>query len=82
MRVCGHELRHGFGERRLERAARLAAEAGLEVWCCPFTNGLDRDELMVFVLDGAERAARLRLSGASAVYLGTAARTAIDWLPS
>ncbi|WP_033346330.1 hypothetical protein [Catenuloplanes japonicus] len=54
---------------RLEVAARLAAEAGLEVWYCPFTNGLDRAGLMAFVLDGAERAERLRLTGASVVYL-------------
>ena len=54
---------------RLELAARFAAETGLEVWYCPFTNGLDRDGLMTFVLDGAERAERLRQSGASVVYL-------------
>lgn len=54
---------------RLETAARFAAEAGLEVWYCPFTNGLDRDELMAFVLDGAERAERLRRTGATVVYL-------------
>ncbi|WP_246613437.1 hypothetical protein [Paractinoplanes bogorensis] len=34
----------------------LAADAGLEVWYCPFTNGLDRDGLRDFLLDGAERA--------------------------
>jgi hypothetical protein len=54
---------------RLELTARLAAEAGLEVWYCPFTNGLDRDGLLAFVLDGAERAERLRRSGARVVYL-------------
>ncbi|MEO3819503.1 hypothetical protein [Plantactinospora sp. B24E8] len=54
---------------RLELTAGFAAEAGLEVWYCPFTNGLDRDALMAFVLDGAERAERLRRSGASVVYL-------------
>lgn len=54
---------------RLELAARFAAEVGLEVWYCPFTNGLDRDGLLAFVLDGAERAERLRRSGASVVYL-------------
>jgi hypothetical protein len=54
---------------RLELAAGFAAEAGLEVWYCPFTNGLDRDELMAFLLDGAERAERLRQTGASVVYL-------------
>jgi hypothetical protein len=54
---------------RLELTAGFAAEAGLEVWYCPFTNGLDRDGLMAFVLDGAQRAERLRQSGASVVYL-------------
>jgi hypothetical protein len=54
---------------RLELAARLAAEAGLEVWYSPFTNGLDRNGLRAFVLDGAERAERLRRSGATVVYL-------------
>ncbi|MFF5216521.1 hypothetical protein [Micromonospora sp. NPDC000442] len=59
----------GGVQDRLELAARLAAEAGLEVWYSPFTNGLDRDELMAFLLDGAERAERLRRTGASVVYL-------------
>lgn len=59
----------GGVQDRLELAARFAAAAGLEVWYCPFTNGLDRDGLMAFVLDGAERAERLRCSGASVVYL-------------
>ncbi|MFI6782439.1 hypothetical protein [Micromonospora sp. NPDC050276] len=59
----------GGVQDRLELTARLAAEAGLEVWYCPFTNGLDRDELRAFVLDGAERAERLRRGGASVVYL-------------
>lgn len=54
---------------RLELAARAAADVGLEVWYCPFTNGLDRAELMAFVLDGAGRAERLRLDAASVVYL-------------
>ena len=59
----------GGVQDRLELSARLAAEAGLEVWYCPFTNGLDRDGLRAFVLDGAERAERLRRSGAPVVYL-------------
>lgn len=59
----------GGVQDRLELTASLAAEAGLEVWYCPFTNGLDRDGLMAFVLDGAQRAERLRRSGASVVYL-------------
>ncbi|GAA1542666.1 hypothetical protein GCM10009827_072800 [Dactylosporangium maewongense] len=63
VRVTGGE------QDRLELTARLAADAGLEVWYCPFTNGLDRDELMAFVLDGASRAERLRRDGARVVYL-------------
>ncbi|MEU5552557.1 hypothetical protein ABZ738_22535 [Micromonospora sp. NPDC047793] len=59
----------GGVQERLDLTAHIAAEAGLEVWYCPFTNGLDRKELMAFVLDGAERAERLRRSGASVVYL-------------
>lgn len=43
----------GGVQDRLELTARFAAEAGLEVWYSPFTNGLDRDGLMTFVLDGA-----------------------------
>ncbi|MGI5205631.1 hypothetical protein ACQEU6_29130 [Spirillospora sp. CA-108201] len=58
------------GDRdRLETAARLAAEAGLEVWYCPFTNGLTQDELLDFVADGAARAERLRRDGADVVFL-------------
>ncbi|WP_245665135.1 hypothetical protein [Actinoplanes subtropicus] len=59
----------GGVQDRLETAARFAAEAGLEVWYCPFTNGLDRAGLLAFVLDGAERAERLRQGGAAVVYL-------------
>ncbi|GAA1595248.1 hypothetical protein [Actinoplanes couchii] len=59
----------GGVQDRLELTARLAADAGLEIWYCPFTYNLDRDELMAFVLDGAERAERLRRDGASVVYL-------------
>ncbi|GHJ17165.1 MULTISPECIES: hypothetical protein [unclassified Micromonospora] len=59
----------GGVQDRLELTARLAAETGLEVWYCPFTNGLDRAGLMAFLLDGAERAERLRREGASVVYL-------------
>ncbi|WP_194898464.1 hypothetical protein [Catenulispora pinisilvae] len=54
---------------RLELAARAAAEAGLEVWYAPFTNGLTQDELLAFLLDAAERAERLRAAGARVVFL-------------
>jgi hypothetical protein len=75
MRVIREELGcdavrvSGGVQDRIEIAARLAAEAGLEVWYCPFTNDLDRDALMAFVLDGASRAERLRETGAAVVYL-------------
>jgi len=52
---------------RLEIAARLAADAGLEVWFCPFTNGLTQDELLALLADCAERAERIRESGAQVV---------------
>jgi len=52
---------------RLEIAARHAADAGLEIWFCPFTNGLTQDELLALLADCAERAERIRQSGAQVV---------------
>src|SRR2546423_11553974 len=49
---------------RLEIAAKHAADAGLEVWFSPFTNGLTQDALLDLLADCAERAERLRQSGA------------------
>jgi hypothetical protein len=54
---------------RLEIAATHAAEAGLEVWFCPFTNGLTQDEMLDLLADCAERAERLRRKGAEVVLL-------------
>jgi hypothetical protein len=54
---------------RLEIAATHAANAGLEVWFCPFTNGLTQDALLALLADCAERAARLRRRGAEVVLL-------------
>src|SRR5262252_6393456 len=54
---------------RLEIAATHAADAGLEVWFCPFTNGLTQDELLALIADCAERAERLRRRGAEVVML-------------
>jgi hypothetical protein len=54
---------------RLEIAATHAAAAGLEVWFCPFTNGLTQDELLALLADCAERAERLRRQGARVVLL-------------
>ena len=52
---------------RLEVAARHAADAGLEVWFCPFTNGLTQEELLALLADCAARAERLRRGGAQVV---------------
>src|SRR6059058_2275610 len=49
---------------RLEIAARHGAAAGLEIWFCPFTNGLTQAELLDLLADCAELAERLRQSGA------------------
>src|SRR5262245_6205464 len=54
---------------RLEIAASHAADAGLEVWFCPFTNGLTQDALLALLADCAERAERLRRRGAKVVLL-------------
>jgi hypothetical protein len=59
----------GGDPERLEIAARHAAAAGLEVWFCPFTNGLTQDALLGLLADCAERAERLRQRGASLVLL-------------
>ncbi|HUZ02895.1 MAG TPA: hypothetical protein VMU89_21345 [Thermomicrobiaceae bacterium] len=52
---------------RLEIAAELGAASGLEVWFSPFTSDLTVDELLAFLADCAERAERLRRSGAEIV---------------
>jgi hypothetical protein len=54
---------------RLEIAAECAADAGLEIWYCPFTNGLTQHELFDLLIDCAERAERLRSRGAEIVFL-------------
>lgn len=54
---------------RLEIAAMHAADAGLDVWLCPFTNGLTIDALLHLLADCAERAERLRQRGAEVVML-------------
>ncbi|WP_225729057.1 MULTISPECIES: hypothetical protein [unclassified Nocardia] len=56
----------GYPER-LKRAAALAADVGLEVWICPFVNGVTQDELFEMVADIAEFAERLRVQGANVV---------------
>ena len=58
----------GYPER-LEIAAAHAAEAGLEVWFCPFTNNLTSEEFIALLPDFAERAERVRREGAEVVFL-------------
>lgn len=58
----------GYPER-LESAAAHAAEAGLEVWFCPFTNNLTSEEVLDLLADCADRAERLRKQGAEIVLL-------------
>ena len=52
---------------RLAIAAKYAADAGLEVWFCPFTNGLTQKEVLDLLADCAERAERIRRPGAEVV---------------
>ena len=52
---------------RIEGAAHLAADAGLEVWFSPFTSDLTEDEMLRLLVDCAERAERVRRRGAEVV---------------
>jgi hypothetical protein len=58
----------GYPER-LEIAAMHAADAGLEVWFCPFTNNLTSGEVLELLADCAERAERVRQRGVEVVFL-------------
>lgn len=64
----GVRITGGYSER-LEIAAAYAAEAGLEVWFCPFTHNLTADEVLALLADCAERAERLRQKGAEIVFV-------------
>jgi len=61
VRVTGGDV------ERLEIAAGIAAEAGLEVWFSPFTCDLTYEEMLDLLADCAERAERLRRQGAEVV---------------
>jgi hypothetical protein len=54
---------------RLKIAATLAADARLEVWLSPFTNGLTQNELLDLLAGCAEHAEWLRRNGAEVVLL-------------
>jgi hypothetical protein len=64
----GVRVTGGYPERS-EIAAAHAAEAGLEVWLCPFTNDLTSEEFLQLLDDCAVRAERLRQGGADIVLL-------------
>jgi hypothetical protein len=59
----------GGDPQRLDVAARLAAELGLEVWFSPYPLELSPDEILALLLDCAERAERLRAAGAEVVFV-------------
>lgn len=61
VRVTGGDV------QRLDIAARLAVEAGLEVWFSPFTCDLTYEEMLDLLADCAERAERLRGQGGEVV---------------
>jgi hypothetical protein len=57
----------GGDPERLEVAAGLAADAGLEIWFSPFTSNLTEAEMLDLLVDCATRAERVRLRGANVV---------------
>ena len=61
VRVTGGDV------ERLEIAADLAADLGLEVWFSPFTCDLTYQEMLDLLADCAERAERIRQQGAAVV---------------
>ncbi|WP_067723318.1 hypothetical protein [Nocardia yamanashiensis] len=54
---------------RIECAARLAADLGLEVWVSPYPLEQDADAMLALLIDCAERAERIRVSGADVVFV-------------
>jgi len=62
----GIRVTGGYAER-LDIAAGHAAEAGLEVWLCPFTHNLTEGEVLDLLADCAERAEHLRKRGGEVV---------------
>jgi hypothetical protein len=63
---------------RLELAARHAAGLGLEVWFSPCPLELTPDEILSLFIDCAERAERLRKTGAEVVFVAGIELTIMD----
>ncbi len=59
----------GGDAQRLEQAARCAAELGLEVWFSPYPLGLTTTEILSLFTDCAQRAERVRQTGAEVVFV-------------
>ncbi|MDX3662768.1 hypothetical protein PV646_36170 [Streptomyces sp. ID05-26A] len=59
----------GGDPERLERAAEIAAELGLEIWFSPYPLELTPPEILALFTDCARRAERVRLGGAEVVFV-------------
>ncbi|WP_280414334.1 hypothetical protein [Nocardia carnea] len=59
----------GGDPERLELAARCAAELGLEVWFSPYPLELTPEQILTLLTDCAQRAERLRRTGAEMVFV-------------
>ncbi|MFG2138324.1 hypothetical protein [Streptomyces sp. NPDC048650] len=75
MRVIADELHcdairiSGREPERLGTAARLAAEAGLEVWFAPFPVDVPPEQVLPLFADCARRAEEIRQTGAEVVFV-------------
>lgn len=54
---------------RLEMAAKIAGELGLEVWFSPYPIELGEADMLTLLLDCADRAERLRTSGVAVTFV-------------
>jgi hypothetical protein len=59
----------GGDPQRLELAGRFAAGLGLEIWFSPYPLDLSPDQILALFADSAERAERLRATGAEVVFV-------------
>lgn len=68
----------GGDPERLELAASLAADLGLEVWFSPYPLELTVDEMLSLFADCAQRAERIRQRGAEVVFVTGAELSLMD----
>ncbi|MCE7010248.1 hypothetical protein LWC34_46710 [Kibdelosporangium philippinense] len=68
----------GGNAERLEQAAKIAADLGLEVWFSPYPLELTADEMLALFTDCAERAEQLREQGAEVVFVAGAELTLMN----